>query len=129
MRKRVFISGPISRGDLCDNINQATAAFVALAKAGFAPLCPHWSVYSKPAEWTTFRTRVVCVATAGGNDEMARADWMAVDLPWVAVADAVLRLPGESAGADAEAAHATANSVPVFESIEALVAHFAGGAA
>jgi Rrf2 family protein len=34
VRKRVYIAGPISKGDLAHNINQATAAFVALAKAG-----------------------------------------------------------------------------------------------
>lgn len=142
MRKRVYIAGPISKGDLCDNVNRATAAFVALAKAGFAPFCPHWSVYSKPASrWVNAyddrRTgkrvteRIVkCDATVTGNDEMTHADWMGVDLPWVAVSDALLRLPGESAGADLEESCARENGVPVFHGVAELVAHFApnGGA-
>lgn len=146
MRKRAYIAGPISKGDLCHNLNQATAAFVALAKAGFAPLCPHWSVYSKPATkrtethfeadcecedgWVEVDTvRVTCEATAMGNDDMQHADWMGVDLPWVAASDAVLRLPGESVGADMEVACARERGIPVFETVEALVAHFAARSA
>lgn len=130
MRKRIYIAGPISKGDLCENINRATAAFVALAKAGFAPLCPHWSVYSKPCSWSCTGGAaaggdVLCKATTMGNDQMTHADWMGVDLPWVAVCDAVLRLPGESTGADLETACAREHGIPVFASVEELRAHFA----
>lgn len=126
MRKRVYIAGPISRGDLCHNVNQATAAFVALAKAGFAPFAPQWSVYSKPAHkrFESWGEEVLCEATIQGNDEMQHADWMGVDIPWVAVSDAVLRLPGESTGADMETAYAEAHGIPVLHSIEAVIARF-----
>lgn len=119
MTRRVFISGPISRGDLTHNINQATAAFVELAKAGLAPFCPHWSVYSKPCY--PVGPAVTCIGTASGNDEMVYEDWMAVDLPWVRVSDAVLRLPGESAGADRETAEAEAHSIPVFHAVADVI--------
>lgn len=119
MRKKVYIAGPITKGDLCHNINQATAAFVALAKAGFAPFCPHWSVYAKPV--TRFHGVVCCEATTSGNDEMEHADWMGVDLPWVAASDAVLRLPGESTGADMEVDHALSLGIPVFDDVEHLL--------
>lgn len=130
---RVYIAGPISKGDLCHNLNQATEAFVTLAKAGFAPFCPHWSAYSKPA----FRDvlpggsgpAVLCEATVSGNDRMTHADWLNVDLPWVEVSDAVLRLPGESAGADREVSHALALRIPVFYSVAELVAWRDGKAA
>lgn len=46
------------------------------------------------------------------------------DLPWVRVADAVLRLSGASAGADTEVAAARAAGVPVFETIGDLILHF-----
>jgi hypothetical protein len=127
VKKRVYIAGPITKGDLCHNLNQATEAFVTLAKAGFAPFCPHWSAYSKPAiaiEPTNAidpRRRVYCYATIQGNDQMTHDDWLGVDLPWVEVADAVLRLPGESTGADREVAHANAKGIPVFESVEAVI--------
>ncbi len=123
-RKRIYVAGPLTKGGLAENVNRATAAFVALAKAGFAPMCPHWSVYSKSCgEWT--ENSVKCIGTALGNDQMSHADWMGVDLPWVAVSDAVLRLPGESAGADLETAHAAEHGVPVLHSVEAVVAWFA----
>lgn len=131
MRKIVYIAGPISKGDLAHNVNQGTAAFVALAKAGFAPICPHWSVYAKPAAWMHFGDgrRVECVATAMGNDGMTHADWMGIDLPFVSASAAVLRLPGESTGADMEVAHAVKNGIPVFLTVEAIVAHFTRAAA
>ena len=122
-RKRVYLAGPISKGDLRTNLNQATAAFVAIARAGLAPFCPHWSAYSKPCYQTgETPNRVYCYATVHGNDDMTHADWMAVDLPWVAVADAVLRLPGKSAGADRETAEATERGIPVFHSVEDVIA-------
>lgn len=134
MRKRVYIAGPISKGDLAHNVNQGTAAFVALAKAGFAPWCPHWSVYAKPASWFPHEepaegAGVFCEATVTGNDEMTHADWMGIDLPWVGVADCVLRLPGESTGADEECRHAAARGIPVFTTVAECVAWAAAGVA
>lgn len=41
-----------------------------------------------------------------------------MDLEWMDHMDAVLRLPGESAGADMEVAHAKALGLPVFYSID-----------
>ena len=130
MRKRVYIAGPISKGDLCHNINQGTAAFVALTKAGFAPFCPHWSVYAKPCRATSpdardNRQRVECLGDWKGNDDMSHEDWMGVDLPWVQISHAVLRLPGESVGADLEVKHANENGIPVFTDTTELIAHFA----
>lgn len=125
MRKRVYIAGPISKGDLAANVNQATEAFAALAKAGLAPLCPHWSVYS--AEPATPHPgdkagRVYTVGTAAGYPGMGHADWIGLDLPWVSVADALLRLPGESSGADQEVACAVEHGRPVFGSIDEVIA-------
>jgi len=143
MRKKVYVAGPISKGDLKHNVDQATAAFVALAKAGFAPFCPHWSVYSKPTTSETglvwcnqcdsadfpcrecrHVTTVRCTATVKGNDEMSFDDWMGVDLAWVAVSDAVLRLSGESVGADLETQCADRNGIPVFTNIGELIGYF-----
>ena len=130
MPKRVYIAGPISRGDLADNINQATAAFVALAKAGLAPLCPHWSAYSKPCQrFMRGGGDVFCIATAMGNPEMNYADWMRISLAWVGVADAVLRLPGESLGSEMEVAEANRRGVPVFYAVEDVIRWANGGTA
>jgi hypothetical protein len=128
-RHRVYIAGPISKGDLKGNIDRATAAHTELMKAGFAPLCPHWSVYAKPTEVRRSNPHlspdVWCMATADGNG-MSHADWLGVDLAWVAAADALLRLPGESTGADQEVAEARRLNVPVFFSAAELCAHFKG---
>ncbi len=135
-RFRVYIAGPITKGNLADNVNQATGAFVSLAKAGFSPLCPHWSVYAKECRPRKSASpdgmvmgerddECVGIGTRNGNDEMQHADWIGADLPWVEVSHAVLRLPGESTGADEEVFHAVKCGIPVFNSLAALVAHFA----
>lgn len=126
MRKRIYLAGPISKGPLVWNVNQATEAFVRLAKAGFAPFCPHWSVYSKPCEryekdWNYDDSKCRVVGTIEGNADMTHADWIGIDLAWVRVSDAVLRLPGESAGADLEVQEAHKYGIQVFHHIEALI--------
>lgn len=119
MRPTVYIAGPISKGDLVSNIDRATRAFVELAKLGFAPFCPHWSVYSGPALVTATGGSVYALAAPQPN-ELTHADWLAVDLEWVRKSDAVLRLPGDSVGADMETAEALRCGIPVFTNVEAL---------
>lgn len=108
-RLRVYVAGPISQGDLGANIRQATAAGKRLIEAGFAPLIPHLTCYydGDPPR-----------AIAGGIPHEA---WLDVDLPWVAAADALLRLPGESAGAGQEVSHAIALGIPVYTDIHNLI--------
>jgi hypothetical protein len=133
-RPRVYIAGPITKGDMLSNIRQAESAFLTLARAGFAPLCPHWSVFCGSSvrevvdQWERSsglvevdRVRATANALPSGT---THADWMGIDLAWVAMADAVLRLPGESVGADAEVSHAFAHSVPVFHCVADLIATF-----
>lgn len=116
MRRRVYIAGPISRGDLPVNIQRATEAFFRLLKAGFAPLCPHWSAYSGGP----FDAPVPLRLPSGTSHD----DWMNADLPWVAVSHAVLRLPGESAGADREEELARSMGIPVFQCEVHLIDYF-----
>jgi hypothetical protein len=109
MRTRVYVAGPISKGPLEQNIRQATDAGMELLRAGFAPLVPHLTCYM-----------------AGPAPEVlphgtAVEDWYGVDLPWVAVADAVVRLPGDSVGADKEVALAKELGIPVYDSVGALL--------
>ncbi|MBU4270923.1 MAG: DUF4406 domain-containing protein [Planctomycetes bacterium] len=108
MRPRIYISGPLtSSGNVRENLERAMGAARALIDAGFAPFTPHLSYHLDPAE------------------ELPHATWMKIELPWVSVADAVLRLPGESVGANIEVSHARKLGVPVFTSIAALADHFA----
>jgi hypothetical protein len=112
---RVYIAGPISRGDLAHNITQATRAFVELARAGLAPWCPHWAAFSGGVRLTPSGTPYAEAAVHGCG--LDHADWLRVDLAWMAGADAVLRLPGESEGADREVAEARRLGVPVFGNV------------
>lgn len=116
-RLMVYIAGPISKGDLCENINQASRAFKTLAKAGLAPLCPQWSCFSGKAEVSATGGSVYALATTDGNG-MSHKEWLDVDLEFVARSDAVLRLPGESTGADTEVTFARNRLIPVFHSID-----------
>lgn len=125
-RLRVYIAGPITKGDLAHNVNQATAAFKELAEAGFSPWCPQWSAFSGGAARGPVAApdgQIINAVYAVGSVHgcgLPHGTWLDVDLPWVEVADVVLRLPGESTGADRECDHAAANGVPVFATIADL---------
>jgi hypothetical protein len=50
----------------------------------------------------------------------AREEWIELDLAWLARCDALLRVPGESPGADLEVRRAGELGIPVFGSIAEL---------
>lgn len=106
MRRRVFVSGPLTQGNRLANIERAMDATRQLVAAGLAPLTPHTSHF------------------ADETDALGYEAWLAVCLAWVAVSDAVLRLPGASAGADRETTFARQCGIPCFDTITALVLHF-----
>lgn len=117
-RKVVYVAGPISRGDLVENITQAHAAGVALMKAGITPIVPHGSVFW--GNTIVSGTFVPEALPAGTTVE----DWYGMDEALVARSDAVLRLEGASTGADLEVAQALREGKPIFYSIEEVVAWF-----
>jgi hypothetical protein len=104
VRKRVYVAGPLSTGDPVLNTKIAIEAGDRLLGAGWAPFVPHLSWY-----WESLHTP--------HNYET----WMELDLPWVSVADAVLRLPGTSPGADREVALALSLGIPVYYDIEEML--------
>jgi hypothetical protein len=107
MRKRVYISGPLtSSGNVLENLERAMSMARLLIDAGFAPFTPHLTFHIDPGE-------------AYSHDV-----WMQIELPWVSAADAVLRLPGESTGADIECARARELGILIFNSIADLTDHF-----
>lgn len=100
---KVYIAGPLtSSGEVKDNIIGACKAFVELAEMGLVPFVPHLSWY----------------ITQNVDIGWRHADWIVYCLDWVAVCDAVLRLPGESKGADVEVSMARKWGIEVFHSIE-----------
>lgn len=97
----VYVAGPISKGDMLLNIRAGIVAGVELTKAGFVPYIPHLD----------FSARIF------DPDTLDYETILRNDLAWVSRCDAVLRLPGESSGADREVKHAGALGIPVFGSI------------
>lgn len=102
-RPVVYISGPITIGDPEHNFKQAADAQRELMDAGFSVVNPMLTMQLPYA------------------DDVAHADWIANDLPIIRRCDALLRLPGESAGADEEVRHAKQWHIPFFKSTAEVI--------
>ncbi len=102
-RPKVYVSGPISLGDHVKNIRMGIDAGEELYQNGFIPYIPH----------TDFLWGLVY--------EHSWEGWMDIDLEWVKACDALLRLPGESRGADWEVEVATQLLKPVAYSVPQLI--------
>lgn len=102
-KTRVYIAGPLSKDPL-DGTRNAINAGTALLERGFAPYVPHltsfWHIVSPQAYET----------------------WMELDFAFEDVCDVLLRLDGESKGADREVAHAKARGMLVYYSLDTLIA-------
>jgi hypothetical protein len=101
-RIRVYVAGPYT-SDPEGNTRRAIAMGTLLMDCGFAPFIPHLNHY-----WHAI-------------DPRPYEEWLEYDLSWVAVSEALLRLPGESPGADREVDYANRAGIPVFETLELLV--------
>lgn len=100
--KFVYISGPYTKGDQGQNVRTAVYAASLVFSFGHVPFVPHlyhfWDLMF-PGEYR---------------------QWMELGILWLQKCDAVLRLPGESAGADFEVTAAVSLKIPVFHDIEEL---------
>jgi uncharacterized protein DUF4406 len=101
--KRVYVAGPYSSGDVAANVRSAYEAANRLVDGGLAAFVPHhthfWHlIFPRPYE-----------------------EWLTLDLAFLPCCDAVLRLPGESPGADGEVREARKLGIPVFEDVDELV--------
>lgn len=99
---RIYVAGPYSKGDVFANIRRAVQAGTALIKRGHSPFVPHLTGF-----WD-FLT------------PLDYEEWLAYDMEWVRVCDAILRLPGESSGADREVAFAKELGKPVYFAVEMI---------
>ena len=102
MKPKVFISSPYTIGDVGLNVKAQIKAADELMNNGFTPFLPLLShfqhiIYDRPYQ-----------------------DWLNNDFEWLAVCDYVLRLPGESAGADLEVIRANELGIKVVYSIDEL---------
>lgn len=100
--KKVYVAGPYTKGDVAVNVRNALEAANRLADMGYMPFVPHLShfwhiLFPRPYEF-----------------------WCELDNVFLPHCDALLRLPGESSGAEKEMLLAASLGIPVFHSIESL---------
>lgn len=98
----IYISAPYSLGDVAQNVRIACLASDKVLAKGHTPFVPHlyhlWHIISpKPYE-----------------------EWLKIGLDLIPRVDAVLRLSGESRGADAEVALAKNLNIPVYYSLDEI---------
>jgi len=107
-RPRVYICGPVTTGDMVKNQNDGADAQVELIRRGFAPLNPTLSLSLSEIHRRRIR----------------HTEWVDVAYAWIECCDAVLRLPGNSVGADLKCDYAVDLGKPVFRSVASLARYF-----
>jgi len=99
---RVYVSAPYTNGDTVWNVRRAIDAGDKLVEMGHFPFIPHLSHfwhYVSPKSWE---------------------QWLEIDRAFIPVCDAVLRLTGESKGADIEVEEAKKLGIPIYYSLDEL---------
>ena len=99
---KVFISSAYTIGDIAVNVKRQIDMANDLMDAGFSPYVPLLSHFQHMAHPRPYE------------------DWTRNDLIWLEVCDCVLRLDGESKGADMECAKAKNYNIPIFHNMEEL---------
>lgn len=102
---RMYVAGPYTKGNVEENVRQAILAGDELRKLGHTPYIPHLSHY-----WDKLRPHDLDF-------------WYIFDLEWLEVCEGLLRLPGESVGADNEVHYARVMGIPVFYSLDEVREH------
>lgn len=102
--KAVYVAGPYTKGDTILNIRAAIDAASQVRSWGHAPMVPHLTAIEHLVHSRTYE------------------HWMETDFAWVRKSDVLLRIPGESSGADREVECARASGVPVCFGLKELAA-------
>lgn len=100
---KVYIASPYTLGDVAQNVRVQMDTADELLNSGFVPFVPlltHFMHMVHPRNYDS---------------------WLTYDMEWLKACDYVLRLPGESPGADAEVALAEELGIPVVYSIGELI--------
>jgi hypothetical protein len=103
-RLKVYVAGPISKGDVAENVAKGIEYGKMMLRDGLAPYIPHLDTYM--------------FGHSGESEWNGLLEW---DLEWVAASDALFRIAGESAGADLEVKVARSLGIPVFYNYAMLV--------
>lgn len=105
MKPLVYVAGPIAIPEPMENTHRAVKAATVLLDSGVvAPIVPHLTCL-----WHIITPRDYSV-------------WMAYDFELLARCDALIRLAGQSAGADLEVERAEELGLPVFRDLDEVIA-------
>lgn len=99
--KYIYIASQYSHGDREANARRSMEAAVQLIKAGFHAHSPLWTHF--------IETQI---------EPLPYETWMRLDFAWLRKCEALIRLPGPSAGADREVQEAHRLGIPVYASVE-----------
>ena len=103
---KVYIASPYTLGDVAVNVKRQINMADQLMTLGFVPFVPLYSHFQHLVHPRQY------------------SDWIEIDKVWVLVCDCVLRLNGESSGADGEVKLAEENNIPVFYNKYDLISHY-----
>ena len=101
--KYIYIAGPYSKGDPVVNTANVIKAADILAIAGYIPFIPHLTLF-----WHFLNPHDIDF-------------WYKYDMAWLAKCDYLLRLPGESPGADNEVYWAKKLGMLIYYSVEEAI--------
>lgn len=101
---RVYIAGPYSSNPT-EGARNAIRAGNLIREFGHFPFIPHLTMF-----WDLLYPRDY-------------EDWLEYDLEWLRQCDAMIRLPGASKGADAEALEAFVLRIPLYWSVTEFITH------
>ena len=104
--KKIYIAGPYTLGDVAQNVKNAMDTANDLIMHGFAPYCPHLTHFLHMNHWQPYEK------------------WLELDLAYLPLCDAIIRLPGQSSGADKEVRRGLELNIPVFYDLDNLVKWF-----
>lgn len=103
LRTRVYVGGPISKGDTIAHVRKAIDEARVLRAAGYAPVIPHLSVLD----------HLVYV-----RDYL---DWLDEDFTHLMSCQLMVAIPGESSGTDKEKGWASDAGIPAYGSARRLI--------
>jgi len=96
---KIYLAGPYTKGDVGQNVHNAIKTADKLVEKGHTPYIPHlthfWHLVS-PKPWEF---------------------WCNLDAEFLVLCDALLRIPGESTGADREVKLAQKHGLPVYYNV------------
>jgi hypothetical protein len=99
---KIYIASPYTIGNKEENVKRQIEVANQLMDLKYCPFTPLLSHYHN------------------SMFERSYEDWMEIDFEWIKSCDGILRLEGESRGADAEIEFAKQLGISVFYSIEDL---------